>query len=125
MNNAQTQVLEHIDRGPDAAGAADGPAPTLTWTPPHMQPLTDDPDLQRQTHIRGEAQVHTRGGMSEAHMRVQTHMRNMHSEAQARSVSQRGFDVDPLMGQGPAHRQPTRLFGVVNPTPLVVTSVPL
>lgn len=151
MNNAQIRVLDHIDGAldhfegapgapsvpgmPGAAGVggvAGGPAPTLPWIPPLMQPLADDPDVRRQTQTRGESQAHARGMLPDAHARVQAHMRNVQSDTQARSASRRDFDVDPLIARRPllpAQRQADRSFGAgtptPTPTPLVVTSVPM
>lgn len=151
VNNAQTRVLERIDGAldhfegvpgapgapgvpgvPGMGGAAGGPAPTLPWTPPLMQPLADDPDVRRQTQTRSESQTQARGALSDAHVRVQAHMRNVRSDAQARSSPRRDFDVDPLIGRRPLlpmQRQADHSFGAgtptPTPTPLVVTSVPM
>lgn len=131
VNTAQTRMLEHFD-APGAAGV--GPAPTLPWTPPQMQPLADDPDVRRQIQTHGvpaDAPARIRAVMAEAAQVVQA--------ARVRSNLRRDFDVDPLIGRRP-QVYPTdstrrRLFGVETPAPapaptpapapLVVTSVPL
>lgn len=115
VNTAQSRVLEHFD----APGTVGGSAPTLTWTPPQMQPLADDPDVRRQTQMRsvpGDAPARIRAAMA---------------EARTRSISRRDFDPNPQIGRRApvyptASVQRQSMFGVGGtPTPLVVTSVPL